>query len=146
MQYDKFFAGHVDGHGLVQDRSGKVIKRFDVAIDSGWHGDEFVSTEHYKYYDGKIQDRTSYIRKIDPDHYTGRARDIIGGATGEQAGSAIGWRYTMEVPADSGGVYDMDFDDWMYQMHDNLVIDRNAMSKYGVHVADITIVMQKTAA
>ena len=33
-----YFSGTLDGWGMFQDRSGKVIKRFHVVIDARWDG------------------------------------------------------------------------------------------------------------
>lgn len=143
MQFDRFFAGPVEGHGIVQDRSGKIIRRFDVAMNGSWHGDDFVLAEHFKYYDGKTQDRAWHVRKIAANEYVGRAADIIGDAPGRQEGSAIRWRYVMQVPTQGGNTYDMTFDDWMYMMNDDVVINRSFMKKFGVQVAELTITMRK---
>jgi len=35
-----YFNGTVDGWGMFQDRSGKVLKRFHVRIDCTWQGAE----------------------------------------------------------------------------------------------------------
>ena len=142
MQFDRFFDGPVKGYGIVQDRSGEIIKRFDVAMNGAWHGDDFVLAEHFDYYDGKTVDRAWHVRQIAADRYVGRASDIVGDAPGHAVGSAIRWNYVMQVPV-GDTTYDMRFDDWMYMMHDGVVINRNAMSKFGVHVADLTIVMLK---
>ncbi|PZP53289.1 MAG: DUF3833 domain-containing protein, partial [Micavibrio aeruginosavorus] len=37
----------------------------------------------------------------------------------------------------------LSFDDWMYLMTDNLVINRSTMKKFGINVGEITISIQK---
>ncbi len=35
----RYFNGTVDGWGMFQDRSGRVVKRFRVRIDATWSGE-----------------------------------------------------------------------------------------------------------
>lgn len=44
----------------------------------------------------------------------------------------------MALPVD-GKVYNVDFDDWMFQMDDRVMPNRAAMSKWGVHLGDVTL-------
>lgn len=45
--------------------------------------------------------------------YTGRADDVVGEATGQTAGNAFRWNYTLRLPGDDS-VYEVQFDDWMF--------------------------------
>ena len=146
MQFDQFFNGPLQGHGLVQDRGGTVIKRFDVDMYGVWHGNEGTLYEHFVYYDGKVIDRAWHIRKLANGRFVAGAPDIEGQATGETQGTAIQWQYVMDVPADNGKTYAVSFDDWMYQMHDNTVLNRNDMHKFGVYVGTLSIVEQRQPA
>ena len=49
------FNGTLDAHGVFQDRSGKVVKRFQVVIDAGWKGDTGTLDERFTYSDGSTQ-------------------------------------------------------------------------------------------
>ena len=49
----KFFSGTVDGWGMFQDRSGKVIKRFHVVIEAKWQGDTGTLDERFTWSDGE---------------------------------------------------------------------------------------------
>jgi hypothetical protein len=145
MRFDQFFNGPVKGYGIVQNRSGKIIRRFDVDMLGEWHGNEGSLKEHFVYYDGKTQDRIWHIRKLADNRFVGTAADIIGEARGREEGTAIRWSYVMEVPV-GDDTFDMSFDDWMYQMDDNIVMNRNTMTKFGIRVADLTLVMRKQPA
>jgi Protein of unknown function (DUF3833) len=136
-----YFNGKVDGWGMVQDRSGKVLRRFVVEIDCTWNGNEGVLDESFRWSDGKTEKRIWKIRK-DGDRYTGTAADVIGKATGVAAGNALQWRYVLKLPADAGG-YEMSMDDWMWMIDDKTVANRTSMSKFGVTFAEISIFFRK---
>ena len=138
----EFFNGPIKAWGIVQDRSGNVTARFDVRMVGEWKGDEGTLKEDFTYYDGKKQKRTWKIKKLAENKYEGRADDIIGKADGNIVGSNVYWEYTMDVPVDDT-TYRLKFDDYMWQMHDGVVINRSYMKKFGFTVAELTIIMQK---
>ncbi|MEG0885141.1 MAG: DUF3833 family protein, partial [Janthinobacterium sp.] len=39
LDLQQYFNGTLDAHGIFQDRSGKVVKRFTVVLHASWHGD-----------------------------------------------------------------------------------------------------------
>lgn len=140
---EEYFNGHVDAWGIIQDRSGNVISRFDATIIGSWKGNEGTLEEEFTYYDSnEKQYRTWIITKIDDTRYEGRAGDIIGTAIGKSFGNALFWTYEMDVPVD-GTTYRLTFDDWIWGMNDGVVINRSYLKKYGVTVAEITIFMKK---
>ena len=84
---------------MVQDRSGKQIRRFHVEIAGDVIGDTLTLNEHFVYDDGEKQQRVWHIRRVATDRYEGTAGDIDGVATGQAAGNAFNWRYSMNVKA-----------------------------------------------
>jgi len=142
MDFEKFFNGMVKAWGIVQDRSGKVVKRFDIDMTTTWQGGKGAMREDFTYYEGKKETRTWHITKTGDKTYTGRSDDIVGEATGEAAGCAIGFRYVLKVPVD-GKVLNLSFDDRMYMMNDNVVVNCAVMRKFGFRVGDVTVFMQK---
>lgn len=138
----EYFTGHIRGWGMVQDRSGKVTRRFEVLLHGQWNGNDGTLEEHFSYYDGEKQQRVWHIHQLADGTFEGTAADIIGKATGSESGSAIRWNYTMDVTA-NGSTYRLDFDDWMFRMKDGVVMNRSYLKKFGVRVAEITIFLQK---
>ena len=49
LELRQFFSGRVEAWGLFQKRSGEVIKRFHVQIDSRSEGDKFIMHEDFTY-------------------------------------------------------------------------------------------------
>jgi hypothetical protein len=138
----EFFNGEIKAWGIIQDWRGRVTQRFDVDMVGKWTGNDGVLEEEFRYYDGKKQQRTWNIKKIDENNFEGTAGDIIGKATGESLGSAINWHYEMEIPVDDKK-YKLKLDDWMWQMNDDVLINRSYIKKFGITVAELTIFMQK---
>ncbi|MFC0180059.1 DUF3833 domain-containing protein [Thorsellia kenyensis] len=143
LKLESYFNGPIKAWGFIQDRSGNVITRFDVVMEGSWDGNKGRLDEVFTYYDnGKVQNRTWEITKIDEFTYEGKAGDILGTAKGSAHGNAINWVYEMDVPVDDT-TYRLKFDDWMWAMNDGVVINRSYMKKFGITVAELTVFMQK---
>lgn len=138
----QYFNGPIKAWGIVQDRSGRVTRRFDVHMVGKWDGDVGTLTENFDYYDGKKQQRIWTIRKMADGTYEGKAADIIDKATGKTEGSAVRWKYIMDLPV-GDTTYRIRFDDWMWMMNDGVLINRSYLKKFGITVAELTIFMQK---
>ena len=136
-----YFNGRVDGFGMVQDRSGKVLRRMVVELDCKWNGSEGVLNESFQWSDGKTEKRVWKIRK-DGDRYLGTAGDVVGEAKGEAAGNALRWNYVLALPV-GDSTYHMDMDDWMWMIDDKTLANRTTMTKFGVRVAEISIFFRK---
>ena len=138
----EYFTGPIKAWGIVQDRSGKVTRRFDVDMVGTWEGDTGTLKEYFHYYDGKKQERIWTIKKIKDGYYEGTASDILDKATGEVAGSAMRWAYVMDLPV-GDKTYRITFDDWMFQMNDGVLINRSYLKKFGITVGELTLFMKK---
>ncbi|MBL8520988.1 MAG: DUF3833 domain-containing protein [Betaproteobacteria bacterium] len=136
-----YFNGKVDGWGMVQDRSGRVVRRMVVEIDCTWTGNEGVLDESFTWSDGKTEKRIWRIRK-DGDRYVGTASDVVGEAQGVAAGPALQWRYTLKLPDELGG-HEMAMDDWMWMIDGRTLTNRTSMKKFGLTFAEITIFFRK---
>ncbi|RVR62855.1 DUF3833 family protein, partial [Citrobacter freundii] len=95
----QYFQGETQAWGMVQDRSGKQLRRFHVDINGDVVGDTLTLNERFVYDDGEKQQRVWHIRKISADRYEGTAGDIEGVAKGQTAGNAFNWHYSMNVKA-----------------------------------------------
>jgi uncharacterized protein YceK len=136
-----YFNGKVDGWGMVQDRSGKVLRRMYVEMECTWNGNEGVLDESFQWSDGKTEKRIWKIRK-DGDRYIGTAGDVVGEALGEAAGNTLRWSYTLALPAENGG-YHVNMDDWMWLIDDKTLTNRTTMTKFGIKFAEISIFFRK---
>jgi hypothetical protein len=138
----QYFNGTLDAYGIFTDRSGKVVKRFTVLMTCSWQGppgqEVGVLDEVFTYSDGST-DRRVWTLKRQPDgHYTGTAGDVLGEANGQETGNTFRWGYTLKLPVD-GRVINVQFDDWMYLMTDKVMLNKAAMSKFGIHLGEVTL-------
>jgi hypothetical protein len=134
----EYFNGTLDAYGVFTDRSGKVVKRFTVVMRCSWNGDEGVLDEDFFYSDGTTQKRIWRLKHLGNGRYEGRADDVVGVAQGQTAGNAFRWGYTLALPVD-GKVYEVQFDDWMYLMDQRVMLNKAAMSKFGVFLGEVTL-------
>ena len=142
LDLSRYFDGTLDAYGVFTDRSGKVVKRFTVVMNCRWQGDEGVLDEDFVYSDGTTQKRVWKLRKLGEGRYTGTADDVVGTASGQTAGNAFNWKYTLALPVD-GSVYHVQFDDWMYLMDDKVMLNKAVMSKFGLRLGEVTLAFRK---
>ncbi|GGQ18519.1 hypothetical protein GCM10009411_18600 [Shewanella litoralis] len=142
----EFFEGKLTAAGVVQDFSGKVTRKFTVIMEAQWkdtpQGKQGVINEWFVYDDGEKQTRVWTIIDKGNGQYQGTANDILGIAQGESRGSALRWRYDMLLPVD-GSEYEVHFDDWMFLVDPNTIINKSDIIKFGVTVAQVTLVISK---
>lgn len=141
----EYFNGTLDAYGVFTDRSGRVVKRFTVVMDCRWNGSEGVLDEAFTYSDGTQQRRVWHLTAQTDGRFVGRADDVVGEARGQQSGNAFQWTYTLALKVD-GRVIEVQFDDWMYLMDERVMLNRAAMSKWGVHLGDVTLSFVKRKA
>ena len=133
-----YFNGPLTAHGIFTDRSGKVVRRFTVAMTGTWNGNEGVLDEQFSYSDGTRQTRVWRLTDLGNGRYEGRADDVVGVAQGQAAGNALNWQYTLSLLVD-GKVWEVQFDDWMYLVDDRVMLNKAVMSKFGVRLGEVTL-------
>lgn len=133
-----YFSGELTAHGLFTDRSGQVVRRFTVAMTGTWTGNQGVLDERFTYSDGSTERRVWRLTDLGNGRYEGRADDVVGVAQGQAAGNALNWRYTLALPVD-GRVWQVQFDDWMFQMDDRVMLNKAVMSKFGIRLGEVTL-------
>ncbi|NBX61595.1 MAG: DUF3833 domain-containing protein [Betaproteobacteria bacterium] len=139
-----YFNGVVDAWGIFTDRSGKVVKRFTVVMQCQWNGEQGVLDEDFVYSDGSKQKRIWKLQHLGGGRYSGQADDVIGTAEGETRGNAFNWRYTLALPVGSQ-VWHVQFDDWMYLLDDKVMLNKAAMSKFGIFLGEVTLSFTRRA-
>ena len=138
----EFFDGDIYALGIVQDRSGQVIKRFKVDIKAYWNGNKAILDEKFVYSDGTKSSRVWELKEIGASKYEGRADDVVGIASGETAGNTFYFEYDLDLPV-GDTKYKVNFEDWMYLLDKNTLLARSYMNKWGFNLGEVTIVMNK---
>lgn len=137
-----FFNGKLRAYGMVQDRSGKVIRRFHADLTGRWQGREGILEEDFYYDDGETERRVWSLQKQSDGSYTGTASDVTRQAFGSSQGFAFNWKYTLAIVVD-GETWNIDLNDWLYQLDSSRLINRAEMRKWGFKVGEITLVIEK---
>ena len=144
LTVEQYFNGTLDAHGMFQDRSGAVLKRFVVVMRCNWQGDTGTLDEDFVYADGTKQKRVWTLKKTADGRFTATAPDVIGTAEGIVSGNALRWKYVLALPVD-GKIVNVDMDDWMFLIDQKVMLNRTAMSKYGFNLGSVTLSFTRRA-
>ena len=139
---EDYLSGEVKAWGILQNRSGKVTRQFSATLNGKWDGSQLILDETFNWDDGEIQNRQWKINKIDEHNYEGTAGDVVGKAKGFSYGPAFKFEYVLLVPV-KGKEMKITFDDWIFMQDEKVAINRAKMTKFGIRVADLTVVFVK---
>ena len=139
---EEYLSGKVKAWGVLQNRSGKVTRQFSADLNGKWDGKKLILDEKFNWDDGEIQTRQWQITKIDENNYEGTAGDVVGKAKGYSYGPAFKFEYVLLVPV-KGKEMKITFDDWIFKQDERVAINRATMTKFGIRVAELTVVFVK---
>lgn len=142
LDLKQFLNGDLIAYGMLQDRSGKMSRRFTASLNGHWQGDTGTLTEHFIFSDGEEQDRIWTLQHTADGHYTGTAGDVIGTASGNTSGSVFNWQYQLDVPWQDGTIA-VNLDDWLFLIDENHLINKTRLRKFGFTVGELTLVIEK---
>jgi hypothetical protein len=142
LALEEFFAGRTVAWGQFQDRFGEVRRRFRVEVDGSWDGETLTLVEDFVYDDGATERRIWSLRKSGPTTWVGTAPGVIGEAVGEVRGDTFNWRYVIDLPPQSGG-FRAAFDDWMWRLSDDRLLNRAYVSRFRVDLGEVIIFFEK---
>lgn len=147
LNLEEFFDGDLVAHGQFQDIFGTVRRRFEVTIAGDWDGERLRLVEDFVYEDGATERRIWTLRKTGPDSWEGTAPGVIGVAIGEERGDTFNWRYTIDLPVPSAAgdteTLRVSFDDWMWLLSDDRLLNRAYMRRFGLDIGEVVIMFEK---
>jgi len=147
LDLETFFSGRTVARGQFQDVFGTVRRRFVVEIDGRWDGETLTLVEDFTYEDGSTERRVWRLRKTGAETWQGSADGVQGVARGEERGDTFNWSYVIDLPVPSAGS-DTDtlrvaFDDWMWLLSEDRLLNRAYMSRFGVPLGEVLIFFEK---
>ena len=142
MDVREFFNGDLSAHGIVKNRSGKIIRYFNADIIASWHNGVGTLDETFYFDDGEIQKRIWTLTSDSSGQLVGSANDVIGSSVLSVSGNSLFMNYVLRVPFDNDTI-DISIDDRMYRLSENLLINESTMSKWGFEVGQIILVIEK---
>jgi hypothetical protein len=119
-----------------------VRRRFEVEINGTWDGKTLTLVEDFVYEDGSTEQRVWTLLKTGADTWRGTAPGVIGEAFGEERGDAFNWRYTIDLPVPDGTLR-VTFDDWMWLLTEDRLLNRAYMKRFGVDIGEVIITFEK---
>ena len=142
LNIEAFFNGTLTAHGVVKDRGGKVIRYFNADIEAHWSDGIGTLDEHFVFDDGEKQRRVWTLKPLGDGRYVGSAGDVVGEGQLEQAGNSVFFDYVLRIPY-RGGDVDVSVDDRMYLVAPGILINESRMSKWGLHVGTLLLVIER---
>jgi hypothetical protein len=147
LNMEEFFDGDLIAYGQFQDVLGTVRRSFVVNLKGDWDGNRLRLVEDFVYEDGATEQRIWTLTKTGPDSWIGTAPGVIGTATGQEQDNRFNWQYEIDlpVPAADGTVETLrvTFDDWMWLLSDDRLLNRAYIKRYGVDIGDVIISFER---
>lgn len=142
LVFDQFFKGKMIAHGFFKDRFNHVKKTFVVKMNTTWKDRTGTLVEDFTYNDGTTSQRIWTLRMVSPHKVIGTASDVVGEAVGEIAGNTLHWVYDLNLKVDDK-TYRVKFDDWMYLVDDQTLLNQSYMSKWGIDLGEVVLSIRK---
>lgn len=139
---EEFFQGQLSAHGVIKDRSGKVIRYFNADIRAFWENGIGTLEEDFIFDDGEPERRVWTLTPQADGTYIGTAGDVIGDGQITLAGNSMFLDYVLRIPYNDGTL-DLRIDDRMYLVNPTMLINESTMTKFGVRVGEILLVIEK---
>ena len=138
----RFLDGELTAYGMLQDRRGRMTRRFVATMQASWSGDTGTLAEQFRFDDGELQQRTWTLTHVGNGRYVGTAGDVVGNAAGSTAGAVFQWQYRLQVPWRNDSI-EVSLDDWLYLIDERHLINRTRLTKFGFRVGELTLVIEK---
>ncbi len=138
----EFFNGNLVVYGILQDRKGKVTRKFSANIAAHWEGNTGYLNEVFLFDDGTEDTRNWVLQADAQGKVTGTAGDVIGIAKGQLNGATLHWRYTLAIPYKNSTV-NVTIDDWLYLITKNRLLNKSVLKKWGFRVGELTLIIEK---
>lgn len=139
---EDYFEGETTAYGIFEDRFNKVRRTFKVDITGTVEDGVLTLDERFVYDDGELDTRVWTIDILGDGAYRGTAGDVPGYATGEVAGNAFNWKYKVDLKV-GDSTWKVGFDDWMYLLEDDVLLNRAYVTRWGILIGEVTIAFRK---
>lgn len=142
MLLEEVLTGRTYAHAVFE-RGGVADRTFHVEAVGRWDGEALILEEYFLYDDGETDQRTWTFTKTSPTTYTGTAGDVIGEASVEVFGDAAYFDYRVDLEMEDGSTVEVNFQDRLYRVSEDMIINRATVKKFGLVVGQVTVVFFK---
>ena len=127
----------------MKSRNGQINRKFAADIVAFSTEDKVRLEEVFLFDDGERQNRDWVFDKT-PKGWIGTAGDVVGIANGEVFGDSLHLNYQLKINIDNTE-YIVAMDDWLTLVDSSTLMGSTEISKWGVNLGRIDIVIQKEA-
>ncbi|MBV1788167.1 DUF3833 domain-containing protein [Marinobacterium sp. D7] len=138
----EYFRGATRAYGLFETPFGRCRRQLLIDLSGRVEGDTLILDEAFVYDDGERQQRTWRIQRISHSRYRGTAADLSKPALGNVVANRLHWRYQLNLPVGQRSVR-VDFNDQMFLMADDVLINRARLSKWGIPIGSVTLAFNR---
>lgn len=137
-----FFDGKICADGVVRDRAGRQIRQFNAQILATWDEQGIGTLDEIFEFDDGTETRIWTLTPTPKGAYRASASDVPEETTMRYAGNVIHMSYLLRY-GEPGDTIDLNMDDWMFQVADGVVINETVMTKFGLRVGQVLLVMRQ---
>ena len=138
----EFFDGTTKGTGFIQDRSGAIIRTFNLEVIGQFSNSKGSLKETFFWNDGEIEHRTWNLEKTSETEWIGTAHDVVGKATGIISEDKLRWSYTLTLNVSDRKI-NFKFDDQMWISETGVLVNHAKFTKFGIHLGDVVVSFSK---
>lgn len=143
LDHQTFFTGDLCAWGTVHDFTGNVTRRFVADIKGTATATTFELDEIFLFDDGEKQYRLWKFNKT-ANGWEGRAGDVVGVAEGQFIGNMMALKYDLQITSEESEII-IGMDDELHLVDENNMMGKTVMTKFGITVGEINLIMQKQA-
>lgn len=140
--FEDFFTGDIEAVGGFFSIFGKLKNIVKVEFDPKWEGNVCILKEKITLENNKVSHREWRIIKSEDGRYEATAEDIVGKAKAVANEDSINWKYKLKYPVKNKSIT-FSFDDKMYFMNDDSLLNRAKMKKFGVPLGELILFYRK---
>lgn len=142
MALEEILTGRTYAYAVFE-RGGVLDRKFWVEAVGEWDGRRLRLEEYFLYDDGATDERIWTFERTSPTRYVGTAPDVIGEANIEVFGDAAYFDYVVDLEMADGSTVQVQFEDRLYRVSQDTIINRATVKKFGLVVGQVTVVFVK---
>ena len=146
LDLKEYFSGDLTAHGIIKDRSGQVIRYFNVEMNGTWSKEGVGILEEKFIFDDEIIEYRTWtftpIKEGNKIRYLAKANDTVASVPVNITGNAFFMDYDLLINY-RGDELQVRIEDKMYLINQQVMINESTMIKYGLNVGYITLTIIK---
>ena len=138
LALEAFFPSRTGGQGVFVNSWTGSERRFSVVIDGAWDGSTLTLVEDFAYADGEKDRKTWRLVRTGIGRFSGTREDVVGTARAWTEEGAVRLTYDVKI-----SVWTVQFADVLALRSDGSVLNRATVSKWGIRVGTVELVLHK---